>query len=121
MVEANGLSLAESVELTKTLSLNTTNEKTASLLGAVVALLPMLLQIKGFAKTNNFHSTVKPIKLMEYLIKLVTPVGGIVLDPFMGSGSTGVAAKNLGFEFIGIEMNEEYVEIAERRINAVSS
>lgn len=66
----------------------------------------------------NHHPTVKPIKLMEYLIKLVTPPGGTVLDPFMGSGSTGIAAKRLGFEFIGIEMNEEYVEIAERRIEA---
>lgn len=64
----------------------------------------------------NHHPTVKPIKLMEYLIRLVTPPQGVVLDPFMGSGTTGVAAKNLGFEFIGIEMNEEYVAIAEKRI-----
>lgn len=67
-------------------------------------------------KENN-HPTVKPIKLMEYLIRLITPPGGIVLDPFMGSGTTGVACKQLGFEFIGIEMNKEYVEIAERRID----
>jgi DNA modification methylase len=64
----------------------------------------------------NHHPTVKPIKLMEYLIKLITPPGGIVLDPFMGSGSTGVAAKNLGFEFIGIELSEDYAEIARKRI-----
>lgn len=64
----------------------------------------------------NHHPTVKPIKLMEYLIKLVTPPQGTVLDPFMGSGSTGVACKNLGFDFIGIEMNEEYMEIAKKRI-----
>lgn len=64
---------------------------------------------------GNMHPTVKPIKLMEYLIKLVTPPGGIVLDPFMGSGTTGVAAKNLGFDFVGIEMNQEYFEIAKRR------
>ena len=68
------------------------------------------------AQQSNHHPTVKPIKLMEYLINLVTPPGGIVLDPFMGSGSTGVAAHRLGFKFIGIEMNEEYVEIAKRRI-----
>lgn len=68
--------------------------------------------------TQNFHPTVKPIKLMEYLIKLITPHGGVVLDPFMGSGSTGVAAKNLGFEFIGIELSEEYFEIAKKRIEA---
>lgn len=68
-------------------------------------------------KNQNFHPTVKPIKLMEYLIKLITPPNGIVLDPFMGSGSTGVAANNLGFNFIGIELNEEYFEIAKERLN----
>lgn len=65
---------------------------------------------------GNNHPTVKPIKLMQYLIKLVTPPNGTVLDPFMGSGSTGVAAKNLGFDFIGCEMNEEYFKIAKKRI-----
>jgi DNA modification methylase len=65
---------------------------------------------------GNNHPTVKPIKLMEYLIKLVTPPGGIVLDPFMGSGSTGVAAKKLNCKFIGCELNPEYVAIAEKRI-----
>ena len=64
----------------------------------------------------NNHPTVKPIKLMEYLIKLVTPPNGTVLDPFMGSGSTGVAAKNLKYKFIGCEMNDEYFEIAKKRI-----
>lgn len=63
----------------------------------------------------NHHPTVKPVKLMEYLIRLVTPPGGIILDPFMGSGTTGVAALSLGFDFIGIEMSEEYFEIARRR------
>ena len=66
--------------------------------------------------TENVHPTVKPIKLMEYLITLVTPPNGSVLDPFMGSGSTGVAAKNLSRKFIGIELSEEYFEIAQRRI-----
>jgi site-specific DNA-methyltransferase (adenine-specific) len=65
---------------------------------------------------KNHHPTVKPIKLMEYLITLVTPKGGIVLEPFMGSGSTGIAAKNLGMSFIGIEREEEYFEIAKQRI-----
>lgn len=65
---------------------------------------------------QNHHPTVKPIKLMEYLIKLITPPGGVVLDPFMGSGSTGCAAVKLGFTFIGIERESEYLEIAKRRI-----
>ena len=64
----------------------------------------------------NFHPTVKPVKLMEYLITMVTPKNGIVLDPFMGSGSTGVACRNLGFDFIGIEKEEDYLKIAEGRI-----
>lgn len=67
---------------------------------------------------QNHHPTVKPIKLMEYLIRLITPPNGIVLDPFMGSGSTGVACKQLGFDFIGIELNAEYLEIAKRRIES---
>jgi len=69
---------------------------------------------------QNFHPTVKPVKLMEYLIRLVTPKGGTTLDPFMGSGSTGVAAKNLGFNFVGIELNEEYTTIAEKRIGVAN-
>jgi site-specific DNA-methyltransferase (adenine-specific) len=68
------------------------------------------------SSNQNHHPTVKPIKLMEYLCKLITPPQGTILDPFMGSGSTGAAAKRLGFEFIGVELNPEYAEIAERRI-----
>ena len=56
---------------------------------------------------------------MRYLIKLITPPQGVVLDPFMGSGSTGKAAALDGFSFIGIELDEEYVAIAEARINFV--
>lgn len=59
---------------------------------------------------------VKPTNLMKYLVQLVTPPGGTVLDPFCGSGSTGVAVVELGFSFIGIEAEEEYCEIAKRRI-----
>ena len=66
---------------------------------------------------KNNHPTVKPTQLMEYLIKLVTPKGGTVLDPFMGSGSTGKAAIRGGFDFVGIEKEEEYIKIAEARIN----
>ena len=64
----------------------------------------------------NKHPTVKPLALMRYLITLITPPGGIVLDPFMGSGSTILAAKQLGFRAIGIEQNEEYCAIAVRRL-----
>ncbi len=68
-------------------------------------------------KGNN-HPTVKPIELMKYLIKLITPPGGTVLDPFNGSGSTGCAAVELGYEYIGCELDPNYVEIAHRRIEA---
>jgi hypothetical protein len=63
------------------------------------------------------HPTVKSTKLMEYLITLITPPNGTILDPFMGSGSTGVAAKRKGFDFIGIEQYPEYFEIAKKRID----
>jgi site-specific DNA-methyltransferase (adenine-specific) len=66
-----------------------------------------------------FHPTVKPIALMKYLIQMITPEGGTVLDPFMGSGSTGIAAKELGYKFIGIEREPEYIEIAQARIESV--
>ena len=66
------------------------------------------------------HPTVKPQELMKYLCRLVTPKGGVVLDPFMGSGSTGMAAKDEGFDFIGIEKEQEYFEIAEARIKVSS-
>ena len=58
----------------------------------------------------------KPIKLMEYLVKLVTPPGGTVLDPFAGSGTTLLAAQNLGFDSIGIELNPEYIAIINSRL-----
>lgn len=64
----------------------------------------------------NFHPTVKPTELMRYLCRLVTPPNGIVLDPFMGSGSTGKGAILEGFDFIGMELDSEYIEIAKARI-----
>ena len=69
---------------------------------------------------KNTHPTVKPLKLMKYLCRLVTPKGGIVLDPFMGSGSTGMAAKDESFDFIGIEKEKEYYDIANSRIKVIS-
>ncbi len=65
---------------------------------------------------GNNHATVKPIKLMEYLVKLVSKEGHTVLDPFTGSGTTGIACKNLNRNFIGVERDEEYCKIAEARI-----
>ena len=65
----------------------------------------------------NRHPTCKPVDLMRWLVRLATPPGGIVLDPFAGSGSTLVAAKREGFNFIGFELEKEYVEIAEARIS----
>lgn len=65
-------------------------------------------------RNGNTHVTVKPIKLMEYLVRLVTPPNGICLDPFMGSGTTGVACK--GYSFFGIEKDSEYFEIAKERL-----
>jgi site-specific DNA-methyltransferase (adenine-specific) len=81
---------------------------------------PKLREARGrdAAETTraNVHPTVKPTDLMAYLCRLVTPPGGVVLDPFMGSGSTGKAAIREGFQFIGCEMSPEYMDIARARI-----
>ncbi len=79
---------------------------------------------RGFSESDphkvilqkNNHPTVKPISLMRYLCRLVTPKGGLVFDPFTGSGTTGIAAKLEGFDFTGIEMQPEYADIARARI-----
>jgi len=71
--------------------------------------------------SDNIHPTVKPVALMKYLCRLVTPPKGVVLDPFMGSGTTGVAAKGEGFEFIGMEREGDYYDIASARINNTRS
>jgi site-specific DNA-methyltransferase (adenine-specific) len=71
---------------------------------------------RGADKRSNHHPTVKPTDLMRYLCRLVTPPGGTVLDPFMGSGSTGKAATLEGFGFVGCELQPEYMAIAEGRI-----
>jgi site-specific DNA-methyltransferase (adenine-specific) len=69
------------------------------------------------APRANVHPTVKPTDLMRHLVRLVTPTGGVVLDPFLGSGTTGLAAEMEGFDWIGIEREAEYVAIAEARLN----
>jgi adenine-specific DNA-methyltransferase len=66
---------------------------------------------------DNEHVTVKPEALMRYLVRLITPPGGTVLDPFMGSGSTGKACQVEGFGFIGIELIREHFNIAQRRLS----
>jgi site-specific DNA-methyltransferase (adenine-specific) len=76
---------------------------------------------EGLEGVVNHHPCLKPTALMRYLCRLVTPPGGIVLDPFMGSGSTGKAAILEGFRFIGIEREAEYVEIAKARIGAAEA
>ncbi len=76
------------------------------------------LKSDGDGSPRNHHPTVKPTALMRYLCRLVTPPGGVVLDPFMGSGSTGKAAVLEGFRFLGIEIDEGYFEIAKRRVEA---
>ena len=69
------------------------------------------------SNTSNIHPTVKPVNLMRYLCRLITPKSGLVLDPFMGSGTTGVACSLEGFRFIGIERETDYYDIADKRIN----
>lgn len=75
---------------------------------------------KDRGEANN-HPTVKPTELLRYLCRLITPPGGLVLDPFAGSGSTGKAALLEGFRFIGVEREEEYVRIAAARLAAVEA
>lgn len=77
---------------------------------------------RGDSMRANVHPMVKPVALMRWLCRLITPPGGLVLDPFCGSGSTGIAAALEGFSFIGYELDAEYVEIAEARIwHAISN
>lgn len=104
---------------------NNSNSNPARMVGSSSKKALVGDEVEGTASQNsgvkpqaNHHPTVKPIKLMEYLCRLITPPNGVILDPFMGSGTTGIAAKNLGFDFIGIELNEEYIEIAKRRIGS---
>ena len=76
-----------------------------------------LRKVENTATEGNNHPTVKPTDLMAYLIRLITPAGGVTLDPFMGSGSTGKAAMQEGFQFIGCELDEAYMAIASARIS----
>ena len=73
------------------------------------------------ASDNKLHPTEKPIEIVNQFVQLHCPINGIILDPFMGSGTTGVACKKLNRDFIGCEINEEYFNIASKRINGTST
>jgi DNA modification methylase len=97
------------------------SEQVTDLLGSAARFFYCAKASKRDRDEGNHHPTVKPTDLMRYLCRLVTPPDGIVLDPFMGSGSTGKAAALEGFSFIGIEREAEYVAIAQARINHVTN
>lgn len=118
MNKANGSNLAENVGVKNLLKLIFTKDEMGFPLGVRIAAkkTPLSINVKEKWPKTNIHSTVKPTELMRYLCRLITPPNGIVLDPFMGSGSTGKAAILEGFKFIGMELEEEYYKIAEARI-----
>ena len=113
-LKENGGNPVGNVEKSKELTI-TINEKLASALGVKDVVSGMQLKIR-LKEGNNFHPTCKPIKLMEYLIKLVSKEDSLILDPFAGSGSTLIAARKLSRNFIGIEKEQEYIEIANARL-----
>lgn len=83
--------------------------------GACLCESPEFTHDNQSTRKNN-HPTVKPVKLIQYLIRLITPPNGIVLDPFNGSGTTGIACKAEGFNYVGLELDSEYCKISEARI-----
>lgn len=114
--EESGISLVRLADKLRNLRLDSTKEEMDSAINAVSALFDALCEIRKLARKGNLHPTVKPTALMEWLVRLVCRQGGVVLDPFCGSGSTGVACVREGMDFIGIERDERYVEIARKRI-----
>ena len=120
-----GINLAEYVErLSEWMMTTGTSQEKAGLLAEDVrnAISSKLLSLKKesvWKTAKSSHPTQKPVKLMSYLITLGSREGDVILDPFMGSGTTGVAAKQLNRKFIGIEKEKEYVKIAKARIKAV--
>ncbi len=92
------------------------SDEPATLLGDAARFFYCAKASKSDRGAENTHPTVKPTDLMRYLCRLVTPPGGVVLDPFMGSGSTGKAAMLEGFQFIGIERDPAYFEVARERL-----
>jgi len=79
---------------------------------------PNLFECPSIGAESTGHPAEKPLKVMQWIVRLVAPVGGVVLDPFMGSGSTGVAALRLGRSFVGHEIDPEFYAIAKRRLQA---
>jgi len=114
----SGGSHAAIVENLKKWILTTTSGKMELARGASDVALQMLLQTsvkENWQNLTNTHSTVKPLALLQYLCRLITPPNGIVLDPFAGSGSTGIAATREGFNSVLIEIDKDYAEIARAR------
>jgi len=115
-MKENGLSHAKCVENINIFKKNIIDKKMEYHLDVSLALVKNNLNIIEKGRRGNIHSTVKNTNLMKYFIKLITPPKGVVLDCFMGSGSTGVAAVLVDFDFIGIEKEKEYFEIAKSRL-----
>jgi DNA modification methylase len=117
-----GIKYVENVEKNNT-KIYITNQKKDGLNQNVKdVLLKEVLSIKKIKEEiKSSHPTMKPVALMSYLVRLVTPPNGICLDPFMGSGSTGIAAQLEGFRFVGMEMDPDYFKIAEARIENFES
>ena len=113
----NGLSIAENAGLKNLLKLIFTKDEMGFPLGVKVVAkkTPQSISVKERLKITNIHSTVKPVHLMSWLVRLVSKEGDTVLDPFAGSGTTGVACKKLGRNYILIEQNAEYIEIIKKR------
>ena len=97
------------------------SEEIAAQLGSAARFFYCSKTSKRERGEGNNHPTVKPLSLMRYLCRLVTPVGGTILDPFMGSGTTGIAAIKEGFAFIGIEKEQAYYEISQHRIATMTN
>lgn len=115
----NGGNHVVNVELRKVFQILITNGEMVSALGVSNAVLKMLQSIseeENWKKERSSHPTVKPLKLLEYLLKLIAPPSPLIIDPFLGSGSTLLAAKNLDMNAIGIEKVEEYCYIAKNRL-----
>ena len=119
LLMGNGSNLAASVEMLKQSLLTITNGSTGLALGASRVAVKMLRKINAsehFKDYNNSHATVKPLQLMSYLITMGSREGDTVLDPFCGSGTVLIAARQLARDFIGIEISPEYVQIANSRL-----